>query len=201
MTVIYGEKTFLRRFEDRMSDAEISRLYAWSRDEELLRLSGGSRTDLSESEFREHVRGERLFGPTNRRMYLLFARDDLTLIGRLGIFGIDWNRRDAELGVVIGEQAYQNRGYGRDATRTLLRHLFTTSSLNMIYLYTFADNLRAQHSFAAAGFYVTERGPRYSPDVGEFNGVRMQVMRQEFLEKQLASMVNSESSASSAGSD
>ena len=185
MTLIYGEKTFLRRFEDRMSDAEIARLYAWSRDAELLRLSGGTPTALSESEFRDHVRGERLYGPTNRRMFLLFARDTLELIGRIGIFAIDWNRRDAELGVVIGANDYQNRGYGRDATRTLLQHLFTSSSLHLIYLYTFQENVRAQHAFAAAGFRITERGPRFTPDVGEFNGVKMEITRSEFMEKEI----------------
>lgn len=188
MTVIHGEKTFLRRFEDRMSDAEIARLYEWSRDDELLRWSGGTRTELNEDEFRDHVRGERLYGPTNRRMFLVFARDTMELIGRLGIFGIDWNRRDAELGVVIGAREYQNRGYGRDATRTLLRHLFATSSLNAIYLYTFADNTRARRAFAAVGFRVTEQGPRFTPDVGEFEGVRMEITRQEFLERESGAM-------------
>ncbi|TAH49083.1 MAG: N-acetyltransferase [Chloroflexota bacterium] len=184
MPIIYGEKTFLRRFEERMSDAEIARLYEWSCDQELLRQSGGTPTTLTESEFREHVRGERLYGPTNRRMFLLFARDTLELIGRIGIFSIDWNRRDAEMGVVIGARAYQDRGYGRDAVHTLLRHLFTTSSLNAIYLYTFADNVRAQHSFAAVGFRVTERGPRFTPELGEFSGIKMEITRQEFLERE-----------------
>ncbi len=184
MAIIYGGKIYLRRFEDRMSDAEIARLYDWARDEELLRQSGGTRTEFTEVEFREHVRGERLYGPTNRRMFLLFARDTLELIGRIGIFAIDWQRRDAEMGVVIGARDYQNRGYGRDATRTLLRHLFTTSSLNAIYLYTFADNLRAQNMFQAVGFRVTEQGPRFTPDAGEFYGVRMEMTRQEFLERE-----------------
>ncbi len=186
MTLIYGAKTVLRRLEERLSDAEIARLYEWSRDPELLRVSGGTVTELSPEEFREHVRGERLYGPTNRRMFLLFARENLELIGRLGIFAIDWNRRDAELGIVIGERAYQNRGYGRDAVRTLLHHLFTSSSLNLIYLYTFADNVRAQHAFAAVGFRVTEQGPRFTPDVGEFQGVKMELTRAEFLEMDLA---------------
>jgi RimJ/RimL family protein N-acetyltransferase len=184
MAVIYGDKTFLRRFEDRMSDAEIARRYDWSREGELLRLSGGTPTELSESEFRDHVRGERLFGPGNRRMYLVFARDDLQLIGRLGIFTIDWIRRDAELGLVIGEREYQNRGYGRDAVRALIKHLFSSSSLDKLYLYTFAENMRAQRAFAAVGFRITERGMRFTPDVGEFDGVRMELTRAEFLDKE-----------------
>lgn len=186
MTLIYGTQTVLRRLEERLSDAEIARLYEWSRDPELLSVSGGTITELSLEEFREHVRGERLFGPTNRRMFLIFARENLELIGRLGIFAIDWNRRDAELGIVIGERAYQNRGYGRDAVHTLLHHLFTSSSLNLIYLYTFADNVRAQRAFAAVGFRITEQGPRFTPDVGEFQGVKMELTRAEFLETDVA---------------
>jgi RimJ/RimL family protein N-acetyltransferase len=186
MTLIYGAKTVLRRFEDRMSDAEIARLYDWSCDPELLRLSGGTVTDLSLSEFSEHVRGERLYGPTNRRMFLVLARDSLELIGRLGVFAIDWNQRRAEMGIVIGERAYQNRGYGRDAVHTLLHHLYTSSSLDQIYLYTFADNVRAQHSFAGAGFHVTETGMRFTPDIGEFDSVKMEITRAEFLARDLA---------------
>jgi len=183
MNLIQGDKTVLRRFEERMSDAEMARLYAWSTDRQILRWSGGTPTELSLAEFREHVRGERLYGPSNRRMFLVFARPEMELIGRLGVFAIDWNRRDAEMGIIIGESAYQDRGYGRDAVRTLLRHLFTTSSLERIYLYTFADNVRAQHAFAATGFRVVEQGPRFTPDVGEFIGVRMEIGRSEFLER------------------
>jgi RimJ/RimL family protein N-acetyltransferase len=180
--MIWGEKTGLRRFEDRMTDAEIARLYRWSQDEEVLRWSGGSPTDLSEIEFREHVRGERLYGPTNRRAFLIFARENLQLIGRLGIFGIDWDKRQGELGIVIGEKDYWSRGYGRDAVRTFVRHMFTSSSINRIYLYTFVDNRRAQKSFAAAGFRAVERGRRYTPEVGEFEGMQMEVTRADFLE-------------------
>lgn len=185
MALIYGTKTFLRRFEDRMSDAEIARLYEWSRDPELLRLSGGTVTELDWEEFREHVRGERLFGPTNRRMFLIFARENLELVGRTGIFAIDWNQRQAELGIVIGERAYQNHGYGRDAVSALLHHLYTTSSLNLIYLYTFAENARARRAFAAVGFRVTSQGPRFTPEIGEFESVRMEITRAEFLKLEL----------------
>lgn len=186
MALLYGEKTVLRRFEERMSEAEMARLYRWSRDAEVVRWSGGSPTLLSEAEFRERLREERLYSPPNRRAYLIFARADMQLIGRLGIFDIDWNRREGELGIVIGERAYWNRGYGRDAVRTILRHLFTSSSLNRVYLYTFADNLRAQRAFAAVGFRVVEQSRCFTPDVGEFDGVRMEITRAEFLARERA---------------
>lgn len=186
MSLIYGDKTVLRRFEDRMSDAEVARVYRWSRDPELLRWSGGSPIELSLPEFHEHLRGERLYGPGNRRAFLIFDRETMQLIGRLGIFAIDWDRRDGELGIVLGERAYWGHGYGRDAVRAILRHIFSSSSLRSIYLYTFSENLRAQRAFSAVGFRVVEHVRRFMPDTGEFEGVKMQITRQEFLERDLA---------------
>ena len=185
MRLIWGEKTGLRRFEERMTEEEMRKLYEWSRDDEVLRWSGGSPTDLSESEFREHLHAERLYGPTNRRAFLIFAREPLALIGRLGVFGIDWDKGQGELGIVIGEKEFWGRGYGRDAVRTLTHHLFTTSSLERIYLYTFAENWRAQKSFTAAGFRAVDHGRRFTPDVGEFDGVQMEFTRSDFVEEQI----------------
>jgi RimJ/RimL family protein N-acetyltransferase len=184
MKLIWGEKSALRRFEERMTDAEMARLYRWGRDEEVLRWSGGSPTDLSEEEFREHLRAERLYGPANRRAFLIFAKEPFELIGRLGVFGIDWDKRQGELGIVIGEKQYWGRGYGRDAVRTLVHHLFTTSTLDRIYLYTFVNNYRAQKCFAAGGFRVVDQGRRFNPDVGEFDGLQMEITRADFVEQQ-----------------
>ncbi len=184
MKLIWGEKVALRRFEERMSEFEMHRLYRWGRDAEVLRWSGGSPTDLNEDEFREHLRAERLYGPSNRRAFLIFAKEPFELIGRLGIFGIDWDKRQGELGIVIGEKQYWGQGYGRDALRTLIRHMFTTSSLDRIYLYTFSDNFRAQKSFAAAGFRFVDQARRFNPEFGEFDGIQMEITRADFLEQQ-----------------
>lgn len=181
MSFILGEKTALKRFEDHLSDAEIETLYRWSRDPELLRWSGGTPNDLSPAEFREHVRGERMYGPSNRRQYLIYTLAEMRLIGRVGLYSIDWNRRDGELGIAIGERDCWNMGYGRDAVHALLRHTFATSSLQTVYLYTFADNIRAQRAFAAVGFSIVERARRFTPEIGEFDGVKMQVSRTSFL--------------------
>ena len=180
MKLIYGERVALRRFEERMSDAEVARLYRWGQDEQVLELSGGSPIELSEYEFGEHVRAERLYGPSNRRSYLIFAREPFDLIGRLAISAIDWDKRQGELGIVIGEKRYWGKGYGRDAVRTIVYHIFTTTSLDRIYLYTFSNNYRAQRAFKAAGFREIGRGRRYTPDIGEFEGVEMEVTRVDF---------------------
>jgi ribosomal-protein-alanine N-acetyltransferase len=183
MTIIWGEKTGLRPFEDQLTDDEIARVYRWSSDEQILRWSGGSPTDLTIAEFRERLLHERGHIPANRRAFFIVTRDG-ALIGRIGCFAIDWDKREGELGIVIGESTSWGQGYGRDAVTTLLRHLFETTSLDRINLFTFPENIRAQRCFAACGFRVIAHARRFSPDIGEFDGIEMEITRREFLARQ-----------------
>lgn len=199
MPTIWSDTVGLRPFEDPVSDAEAERVYHWSRDDQVLRWSGGVPTELTLEDFREHLRGERWHAPNNRRAFFIITRlfDGIhlepsrwarggELIGRIGVFAIDHEHRDGELGIVIGEPDYWGKHYGRDAIKTMLRHLFTTTSLDRIYLFTFADNLRAQHCFAACGFHSLGAARRFSPEVGEYDGIEMEITRREFLERRVS---------------
>ena len=197
MTIIWGDKIGLRPFEDAMTDEEIARVYRWTSDENVLRWSGGVPTDLTFHEFRERLLGERGYTPANRRAFLIVTRPfDASstlstssaqggeLIGRIGCFAIDWDKKEAEMGIVIGESASWGQGYGRDAVATLLRYIFDTTALERINLFTFPENLRAQRCFAACGFHVVGNARRFSPDIGEFDGIEMEITRREFRARQ-----------------
>ncbi len=181
MSVIWGDRVGLLPFEQALEEAAVERIYRWSRDEELLALSGGSPTELSLDEFRDRLRSEAALPSDDRRAFLIVTRNG-EAIGRIGAFAIDWAHRTGELGIVIGEREYWGKRYGRDAILTLLRHLFQTTSLETVNLFTFPDNLRAQRAFAACGFREIGRGRQFSPDIGEYDGIEMQVTRREFLE-------------------
>jgi RimJ/RimL family protein N-acetyltransferase len=182
MTILWGDHVGLRPFEDPITDGEAERVYRWSRDDQVLRWSGGVPTELTLEDFRDHLRGERWHAPNNRRAFFIVTRDD-RLIGRIGVFAMDREHRDGELGIVIGEPDFWGKHYGRDAIQTMLRHIFATSTLDRIYLFTFADNLRAQRCFAACGFRSRGAARRFSPDVGEYDGIEMEITRREFLER------------------
>jgi RimJ/RimL family protein N-acetyltransferase len=181
MAIIWGDKVGLRPFEDPLTDQEIDRVFRWSGDAEVLRWSGGTPTDLTQREFRERLRSDHTITPTNRRSFFIVTRRG-ELIGRIGCFAIDWTLRQGELGIVIGERAYWSQGYGRDAVVTLLRHLFSTTILETINLYTYPENLRAQRSFAASGFRAIGTARRFSPDLGEYDGLEMAITRRGFLQ-------------------
>jgi diamine N-acetyltransferase len=73
-------------------------------------------------------------------------------IGNIGLNRIDWKNRNAELGIVIGEKAYWDQGYGTDAIRTLLGLAFREMNLHRIFLRVDEDNVRGIRCYEKAGF-------------------------------------------------
>ena len=71
MTIIWGEKVYLRPFEDDLTDEEIARVYHWSSDEQVLRWSGGAPTDLTLEEFSTRLRERQ---PLDRDQFVFFRR-------------------------------------------------------------------------------------------------------------------------------
>jgi RimJ/RimL family protein N-acetyltransferase len=73
-------------------------------------------------------------------------------IGNCGFFNLDWRTRSTEFGIMIGEKAHWNKGYGTEAVGLLLRHGFDTLNLNRITLKVYASNKRAIRTYEKAGF-------------------------------------------------
>lgn len=180
MAILWDMHVGLRPFQDPISDEEIAQVYRWSRDEHLLRWSGGQPTDLSLAEFSERLRSDQREWFEHRRVFFILTREQ-RLIGRIGVFAIDWARRDGELGIVIGETSEWGKGYGRAAIRLLLQHLFGTTTLERVYLFTYPENIRAQRCFAACGFCVTGTVSRFSVERGEHLAIEMEITRRDFL--------------------
>ena len=75
-------------------------------------------------------------------------------------YNIDTVRREAEIGITIGERDYWGRGYGSDAVKTLVSRIIEATGFRRVYLKTLDWNTRAQRSFERAGFRVCGRSRR-----------------------------------------
>ena len=150
-----GTRVVLR--SKRLSDAPQD--YAWRRDPDLARYDASPPLRGTYAEFLTTYTEELLHPPTYRRV---IAVDDLQgrHIGNAMHYNIDLARREAEVGITIGEPAYWGRGYGSEAVELLVDYIFTNTSLTRLYLHTLDWNRRAQRSFARAGFRDCGRSRR-----------------------------------------
>mgnify|MGYP001156659653 CR=1 FL=1 len=145
--VAHGAQVRLRR--KRHGDAEAD--YRWRRDAELARFDAATPLRVSFADFLVTYQEDLRYPSPFRRVYAIETHEG-EHIGNVMYYNIDERRGDAELGITIGERRYWGAGYGRDAVRTFVRYVFEFTALDRIYLNTLDWNVRAQHSFRAAGF-------------------------------------------------
>ncbi|KAB1990263.1 GNAT family N-acetyltransferase [Streptomyces triticiradicis] len=117
-----------------------------------------------------------------------FTVEDLAdgrVIGTADYRDLDPFAGRATVGVVIGEHDRWGGGYGSEALRLLLGHLFGACRLRRVELETWSGNERAVRAFRKAGF-VEEGRRRASVRVGEewYDGVLFGLLREEWTARQ-----------------
>ncbi len=146
--MIYGDRIRLRGVER----TDLPVFITWLNDPEVIEGLALYRP-LSMAE-EEQWFEKMLTRSQDERPFVIEARteDGWQVIGNLALFDIKWREKSAELGIVIGEKTYWNKGYGGDAIRTLLTHGFETLNLHRIFLRVYEFNLRAIHAYEKIGF-------------------------------------------------
>ncbi len=144
---ISGNKVKLRR--KKLSDARND--YVWQSDPELARLDAAPALSLSFPlyllNYAEHLHDAGL----DRYPFAVETLEGKH-IGNCTCYDIDNDKDEAQLGIMIGDRDYWDKGYGADAVITLVNHLFLNTGLKRIYLKTLDWNLRAQKCFRNCGF-------------------------------------------------
>jgi len=153
--VARGDLVVLR--EKRVGDAYND--FRWRTDPELARFDAARPFAASFQDYLALYRDELAY-PSPYRHSL--AIEDLAgrHIGNAMYYNIDSVRREAEIGITIGEREYWGKGFGTDAVRTLVRRIFQVTGFRRVYLKTLDWNTRAQKSFRKAGFHVCGRSRR-----------------------------------------
>ena len=187
--MIYGEQIILRPYEVGFHDDEVYQMYQWSRNEAVLRWSGGSVLVMSYEDFKGAFQSESLRRDKHRQFFALLTNTG-KLIGRLGYYNIDLRHSEAELGIVIGEQEFWGQGHGTDAIKTLLAHIFTETDLNRIYLNTYIENDRAKRCFSKCGFRELGQHSKFSLDRGAHVETKMEIYRNEWIAQQTRTAIN-----------
>lgn len=172
-----GERVILCPLQELLTDENLKRIYSWHRDQEIMFWMGRRPVKSSFAKFASWFRCtirkpglERAFGIIN---------GEGELIGRISYYGLDEVKKEAEIGILIGEKGLWGKGYGQDALVTLLRYLFEEVGLRRVRLRTLYKNLRARRCFSRCGFQES-RCLIFSLEIGEVPGVEMTLSAEDF---------------------
>ena len=169
---LIGEKVVLR--EKKLDDAVED--YVWRRDSELSQLDATRPISMSFSDYHRYTR-EELKYDSYYSVRLAVETLDGIHIGNCMYYDINDRRKEAELGIMIGNRDYWGRGYGSDAVKTLINYVFSSTHLTKIYLHTLEENHRARRSFTKSGLSEIRKVKRSGKDF-----IRMEIIKDDWLD-------------------
>jgi RimJ/RimL family protein N-acetyltransferase len=125
--------------------------YSWQTDPELAALDAVTPSSLTYDEYLARYAVELRYPSSHRRRFAIETLDG-EHIGNCTYYAIDHKRGEAEIGIMIGNRDYWDKGYGADAINKLLKYIFGQTRLDRLYLKTLVTNTRAQKCFTRCGF-------------------------------------------------
>jgi len=174
------------------ADAEqMSTLFTRSeRDSEFSRLLDSSPARLhSKKATKKWIEEGQEKAQPNQFEFLIRTLENDRLIGGIGLEIPHWSHADAFVGMGIGERDAQNKGYGSDALRVVLRFAFTELNLRRITLNVFEYNPRAIRVYEKVGFQHEGRARGLlNRDGKRYDMLYMGILREEWLEKYAAQL-------------
>jgi RimJ/RimL family protein N-acetyltransferase len=150
MPTIRGQQTTMRA----MTRDDLKLLHKWLNDPEVMRWWDGrdhpATFDRVEARFRRSVEGS---DRESERFMIEVEQDGETrAIGMVQYTRVQPRARNTQIDVLIGEPEFRDSGYGTDALRALLKHLFETQKVHRVWHTMQAGNARAHKSAEKIGF-------------------------------------------------
>ena len=121
-------------------------LVKWDNDPEITRWAG------KRFEGDEDAREWYLSRRNLQRKTFAIEVEGLGLIGEIEVINISWRLHTAELRIFIGKKGLWNQGLGEESVRALMQGLFSTTSLEEVFLRVDEDNERAKRCYSKVGF-------------------------------------------------
>lgn len=167
-----GHRVVLR--EKRLGDAFND--YRWRSDPTLARYDAARPFSATYNEYLALYQ-EELRSPNPYRRSLAIEDFEGTHIGNTMYYNLDAIRREAEIGITIGDRRYWAKGYGSEAVRLLADYLLHRCGLERLHLKTLDWNERARAAFVKAGFVEYSRVQRGT------TGFVLMELRREWLDR------------------
>ena len=124
--------------------------YDWQSDTELAYLTAIPPLNTAFSAYLLSYIGQ-LRRQSGKHQFAIKTRDGRH-IGNCACYNINLQKNEAEIGIMIGDRSYWDKGYGADTLICLIDYAFSQLKLQRVHLKTLNDNIRAQKCFSRCGF-------------------------------------------------
>ncbi|MBI3961818.1 MAG: GNAT family N-acetyltransferase [Deinococcus sp.] len=172
-----GRKTYLCEFGPHLSEENLRALYRHATDPEVCHFNGFPPLEASLAQFGQEMRHQARRHEVRHQVFVILD-EEKRLIGTIEYHDYHPRRRQAWLGIVLGEKDCWGKGYGRDAVRAFLGYLFQAMGLKKVRLRTYGFNVRARRCFEKCGFRAVGSAPWFDG----LEDTLMEVTQEEFAQ-------------------
>lgn len=130
------------------SDINAATYVRWLADSEVSKYLMASSFNLEE----EKKWLKNILQNPNEELFNIFA--DGKLIGNMGVHNLQNPEKFFEIGIMIGEKDYWDKGCGTEAIKQMLKYLFKEKDAAKVYLKVRIENERAIKCYEKCGFKI-----------------------------------------------
>ncbi len=132
-----------------LNESHFPLLEKWNFDEKVTRFF--SERPMYDIDQQTKWFNKQLADPSKKK-YIIKDNTTATLLGLVSLMKIDLINKNAEIGITIGEEDFQKKGFAKKAMEKLLDIAFNDMALKTIYLSAFENNTAALNLFDQLGF-------------------------------------------------
>ncbi len=135
---------------------DIEVLQKWYLDQEVMYWASAANPDNIYSKYDLEEGYQKESKSFTSRRFIIETREG-EKIGTISYRSMNAQVRSTNIGMLIGEKDYWEKGYGTDILQTFLRYLFDQWNMNRVELSTWDDNQRAIKLYQKCGFQIEGR--------------------------------------------
>lgn len=99
---------------------------------------------------------KKLMDDSNSIFVGIFDKKTNEHVGNMKLEPIDWHKKSAVFGMLIGNKAYWGKGIGTEAAKLLINNVFDETEISKITLGVYSENKPAIRVYEKVGFNVIE---------------------------------------------
>jgi UDP-4-amino-4,6-dideoxy-N-acetyl-beta-L-altrosamine N-acetyltransferase len=167
--MIIGERIILREIEE----DDLNSIVKWRNDPDILRWLFSYSPLNKTKQIRWY---EKYLDDYTQQTFIIEVKEEKIPIGTVGLTSIDYKNQIAELGVLIGDEGWQNKGMGKEALDLLIRFVFDEMNIRKIKATVFEENIPAIRLYKSCGFVEEGALQKEVYKNGEFKSVMVMAL-------------------------